>query len=211
MASLGNTTLYFFCRHDDQESLKAPTIFGSIIRQLASTLPARVFGEHDHRNSQPASILRFLESKLDLTKWYPVILDGFDECEKDQLREIDELFFKIMGSCSIQFRLFFSSRPNIAGWPSSKVRFEKHIDLETARNREKVTFDIHKFIIVSITEHLEGETPELLISDPELVLIIVERLEKEAQGMLVYLCQIERERGLFSKVSMGQISVAGTM
>ena len=189
MMETGYTTAYFFCSYDDQESLKATTLFGTIIRQLASTLPAHAFSGYDYLNTKPRSILKFLESTLDRKQRYFIIIDGFDECERDQLKEIHQIFVKLMGSSSLQFSIYFSSRPNVAGWPLLKAQVDKHIDLERPANQIMVADDIRKFINTSLEEKLEGETPELQISDSKLILVIVDRLEKEAQGMLVSLSQ----------------------
>ena len=192
----GDITTYYFCSYDDQESLKATTFFGSIARQLANTLPADAFRGFDFNNTNTTLIINFLENTLDRNHRYFIILDGLDECEKGQVKDIANIFFDVLSSSILHFKFYFSSRPNIGGWPPTKFRSEVHIDLETTENQTKVASDIRSFINVSLEEKLEGETPELQLSQPKLILTIVDRLEKEAQGMYPYplRCGEKRER-----------------
>ncbi|KAL8705148.1 MAG: hypothetical protein Q9201_001715 [Fulgogasparrea decipioides] len=63
---------------------------------------------------------------------------------------------------------------------------KQHIDLGTVENQDKIACDIHTFIRTKLEEWLEGETPELQINDPTLIITISDRLEKGAQGMFLW-------------------------
>ena len=178
-----DTTAYFFCRYDEEESLKAKTIFGSIARQLANTLPNEAFRDFNYKDANPKTITEFLEKKLDHSRRYFVILDGLDESEKGQIKDVADMLYVVLNSRLLRVKLYFSSRPNIAGWPLLKSLSKLHINLETAVNLERVAADIRHFISTRLEEQLEGETPDLQVSDPTLILTIMDRLESKAQGM----------------------------
>ncbi|KAF3000418.1 hypothetical protein E8E14_003471 [Neopestalotiopsis sp. 37M] len=81
--STGTAVIYFFCRHDIQDSLSARTIIGSIARQLISTnvseLPGGVL---DITNTLGVhSLLDLVLSIIPKTKGAFVVLDGLDECD----------------------------------------------------------------------------------------------------------------------------------
>ena len=182
-----NVTCFFFCRFDDEESLKAKTVIGSTVRQLVSNLPANAFLELNHKRTDGDAIINFLESALSCTHQHLIVLDGLDECEEVQIREIADFLYRLLVSPVLRIKLFWSSRPNVPSWLPEKFVAQRHIDSESAENQRKVTYDIHKFIRVTLEELLEGETPELQINDPALVITILDHLEKKAQGMYVIL------------------------
>ena len=111
------------------------------------------------------------------------MLDGLDECGEAQVREIAEIFHGFLLSPRLRVKLFWSSRPNILSWLPRRFLTQHHIDLETVENQRRVANDISKLIHITLEELLEGETPELQIKDPTLVITILDRLDQEAQGM----------------------------
>ena len=174
-----DVTGFFFCRFDDQESLKASTVIGSIARQLVAEVPEDAFHEFDHETP----ILKLLETTLSDTRQYFVILDGLDECDEAQLREISETFHSLLNSPRLHIKIFWCSRSNVVSWLPLKFQPQQHISLDTVESQHRITSDIGKFIHDTLSEWLEGDAPILQVSDPTLPLTIVKRLEKEACGM----------------------------
>lgn len=178
-----DATAFFFCRFDETESLKAKTIIGSVARQLVSDLPAIAFRAFNTDNTSGTSIISALEATLSHTRQYFIVLDGLDECEESQVREVAEIFHGLLLSPRLSIKLFWSSRPNVLSWLPARFLTQQHIGLETVENQSKIAHDIRELIYVTLAEWLEGETPELQINDPALIITIQDRLEKEAQGM----------------------------
>ncbi|KAL8753875.1 MAG: hypothetical protein Q9199_004740 [Rusavskia elegans] len=172
-------TCFHFCRFDNQESLKASTIIGSIARQLVIDLPDDSFSDFEHGSP----IGDFLESSLNDTRQYFIILDGLDECNETQIREVSETLYSLLSSLHLHVKIFWCSRPNIPDWISSKLQSQQHINLETVESRSQVASDIERFIDITLEELLESDTPRLQIGDPTLVLMIQDRLKKEAHGI----------------------------
>ena len=178
-----NATAFFFCRFDESESLKAKIIIGSIARQLVSDLPINAFRSFKQESTYGSSIISFFEATLSHSRQYFIILDGLDECGEAQVKEVADIFHGLLLSPRLRVKIFWSSRPNVLNWLPGKFLTQQQIDLETFENQSRVAHDIRKYIHITLEEWLEGETPELQINDPTLIITILDRLEKEAQGM----------------------------
>lgn len=178
-----DATTFFFYRFDDQESLKTRTRIGSVARQLVQNLPTDAFRTFNHNNIDEVDIVRFLEATLDHTRQYFIVLDGLDECEEAQVKELAKIFHNLLLSPRLRIGVFWSSRSNLLSWLPGRFLTKQHINLETMENQDKIARDIDEFIQHTLEEWLEGETPELQINDPIVPITIRDRLEKEAQGM----------------------------
>ncbi|KAI4231759.1 MAG: hypothetical protein LQ349_005400, partial [Xanthoria aureola] len=175
----GKVTGFFFCRFDDQESLKATTIIGSIAKQLVYDLP-----EDKFRNfSRETPILEFLKRTLSDTRQYFIILDGLDECNEEQIRETCGILHGLLSLPHLNIKLFWCSRPNVMDWLPPRLQSQKYINLESVESQGHIASDIGKLIHSRLEEWLDGDSPQLRIGDPTLPLIIVQCLENEAQGI----------------------------
>ncbi|KAL6713035.1 hypothetical protein ACLMJK_009431 [Lecanora helva] len=184
--STHNATAFFFCRFDESESLKAETIIGCIARQLVSNLPANAFRAFNQKGTQGSSIISFLEAVLNHNWQYSIILDGLDECNKSQLNEVADVIHKMLLSPCLRIKLFWSSRPSTLSSLPGKFLTQGHIDLETVENQRKVAYNIHQFIHITLEEWLKGETPELQINNPSLIVTVLDCLKEGAQGMFLW-------------------------
>lgn len=176
-----DVTGFFFCRFDDQESLKATTIIGSIAKQLVYDLPEDKFRDFSRR--QP--IVEFLENALSDTRQYFIILDGLDECNEEQIRETCGTLLGLLNLPYLHIKLFWCSRPNVLDWLSFRVYPHQHINLQSVESQCHIASDIGKLIHSRLEEWLDGDSPQLRIGDPTLPLTIVQCLENKAQGMYV--------------------------
>ncbi|KAL8855682.1 MAG: hypothetical protein Q9178_007693 [Gyalolechia marmorata] len=177
-----DVTSFFFCRFDDQASLKARTIVGSIARQFVDDIPEDNF--RGFCNETP--IIEYLEIALSRTRQYFIILDGLDECPEAEIREVSEILYRLLSSPRLQIKVFWFSRPNIMDWLPPKLQTEQQISLETTESQDRIASDIGEFIKITLEEWLEGETPKLRILDPTTALTAVEYLKKEAHGMFLW-------------------------
>ena len=170
---------FFFCRFDDQETLKARTIVGSIAKQLASNLPVDAFDDIANEDPDPSVITLFLLAHLSQTQRHYVAIDGLDDCEPSEAQEVTRFLRRLVDS-HLKIKIFCSSRPMSL---LSTFRPQQHIDLDTDENKQHLTQDINHVIQVMLEDLLDGDSPKLVISDPRLVLEIRDRLQAKAQGM----------------------------
>ncbi len=181
------STGFFFCRHDDQMSLKARTILGSIARQLVTGMPAQNFHGFRAENVDSEAVIKFLHANLSERHQYFIVLDGLDECDEAQVPEILRALRGLLHSPQLRIKLYCSSRPSVVKWLAEELRPEYHISLETEEYQAKIALDIGSLIENTLTQQLEGESPELQVGDPTLILTVQETLREKAQGMYVVL------------------------
>jgi hypothetical protein len=179
------STGFFFCRHDDQMSLTARTTLGSIARQLATGIPPESFRGFSAENVDSEAMITFLHATLTERRHYFIVLDGLDECEEAQVQEISQALSSLLHSSRLQVRIYFSGRPYVVKWLTEGLHPEYHITLETEENQAKIALDIDSLIKTTLTQQLEGNTPELRVGDPTLILTVQETLQEKAQGMYV--------------------------
>lgn len=186
-----SSTAFFFCRHDDQMSLKARTILGSIARQLATGMPADIFCGFSAENIDLEAIIRFLNANLTERRDYFIVLDGLDECEEAQVQEISQALWSLLHFSLLCVKIYCSGRPYVVKWLTMGLHPEYHIKLETEEHQAKIALDIGKLIETTLTQQLEGNSPELKVGDPTLILTVQETLQEKAQGMYVPLYRWE--------------------
>ncbi|KAL8896568.1 MAG: hypothetical protein Q9207_007647 [Kuettlingeria erythrocarpa] len=177
-----DVTSFFFCRFDDQESLKATTIIGSMARQLVSDIPENSFRAFDRETP----IAEFLETTLSKTRQYFIILDGLDECDEAQAQEVSKFLQSLLSFPHLQIKTFCCSRPSVLDWLPLKELSQQHISLESVENQGRIASDIGTFISITLEEWLEGDSPKLRIGDANLILTIVQCLKDKAQGMFLW-------------------------
>jgi len=179
-----NPTGFFFCRHDDQLSLTARTILGSIARQLATGMPTESFRGFSTENVDSETIISFLHATLTKRRHIFIVLDGLDECEEAQVQEIFQALSGLLHS-RLQVKIYCSGRPNVVKWLAEGLHPEYHINLETEENQAKIALDIGSLIKTTLTQQLEGISPELRVGDPTVIVTVQETLQEKAQGMYV--------------------------
>ena len=182
-AQSGDTVAYFFCRHDDFESLKADTVIGSLARQLLRSVPnptevwQHIQGRSSGRDSE--SILEVIERFLPTHFKAYFILDGLDECENCDRDAILEHLQQLRGTISLRLCV------------SSRIEADRISSLGLGKITENATIvipDDNPDIEGFIRAELEGciETGKLTIGDPSLILEIEDALVQGAQGMFLW-------------------------
>ena len=112
---------------------------------------------------------------------YFIVLDGLDECEEVQFKNIVEILRGLLGSPLLHIKLFFTTRTSVMSWVPLRLQPEWHIDLDTAEHQARVARDIDNFVNASLQERLREN--ELQLRDPTLALKIENVLKTGAQGM----------------------------
>ena len=127
------------------------------------------------------AILGFLKTVLTGKRRYFIVLDGLDECDEVQSKNIVRILRGLLESPLLQIKLFFTTRTSVMSRVPLKLRPERHIDLDTAEHQASVARDIDNFVNASLQERLREN--ELQLGDPSLVLKIQDALKTGAQGM----------------------------
>ena len=161
--------------------MKARTIFGSIARQLTNDLPTEAFLKFESTTADLTAILNFLKTVLTGKRRYFIVLDGLDECEEVQFKELVNVLRGLLDTPLLHIKLYFTTRSSVMNWVTLILKPERHIVLDTAENQASVTRDIDHFINASLQERLSED--ELQLGDPALVLKIRDALKTGAQGM----------------------------
>ncbi len=162
--------------------MKARTIFGSIARQLINDLPTEAFHKFESTTADlTANILEFLKAVLTRKRRYFIVLDGLDECEEVQFKEIVDILRGLLDAPLLHIKLCFTTRTSVMNWVPLKLQPERHIVLDTAENQASVARDIENFVNASLQERLREN--ELQLGEPTLVLKIQDALKTGAQGM----------------------------
>ena len=154
---------------------------GSIARQLINDLPTEAFHKFDPTTADLTAILEFLKAVLTGKRRYFIVLDGLDECDEVQFKEIVDVLRDFLDAPLLHIKLYFTTRTSVMNWVPLKLQPERHIVLDTAENQASVARDIDNFVNASLEERLREN--ELQVGDPKLVLKIQDALKTGAQGM----------------------------
>ena len=174
---------YFFCRFDDIESLKARTVIGCLLKQMLTGID---FDAPEDVSSM-MDIDELVELCLSLLVKKPernhvICLDGLDECEDREKKQIMSALRRLWALLSGKVRLSFfcSVRPDgvhiieeLPG-PSSTLAMAG-FDNDN---------EICEYIRASVEEQLESKN--LVLGDATLVTRIVQELRTKADGMYLW-------------------------
>jgi hypothetical protein len=175
---------HHFCQSDHESSLSAREIIGALARQIidsqleaANDIDLRTLYEQcaDADASDVAAILR---SRLHDNKMYFVLIDGLDECTKAEIQIVAVNIAKLCGQSAKCLKVMYIGRPGLEehlfrGCLSAKYRLPL--------TKAAVTQDIETYIAGRLNQCLEEE--RLKLTNPTLILDIVETLQKQADGM----------------------------
>ncbi|OAL53394.1 ankyrin [Pyrenochaeta sp. DS3sAY3a] len=182
-AKADDAVVYFFCRYDLPESLRARTILGSVARQLLCTAPdlSKVADLHD-RDKTPFDmndLIKGISHGFAVTRKIFLILDGLDECS-----EVEKL--ALVNSLQIlQSRLNLLLCVSFRLEPNNGLEFvtDTLIAPRTALVPENNP-DIDGYIKTELEQCLVSR--KLIIGDPTIILDIEDALLKGSQGMFLW-------------------------
>lgn len=172
---------YFFCRYDDEKSLIARVIIGSLIRQaLESCVPPASIEtklEDLYQCSNPdVDELELLLGEVISSKHF-IILDGVDECSKREKDVLLDVLAKTISASSNNLKLFIASRDSLNSDLQSRFEMFRHRSMKNS----EVQFDIRTYIEETIREKFKNN--HLVLSKVELLLQIRDVLVDKADGM----------------------------
>ncbi|KLU92670.1 hypothetical protein MAPG_11614 [Magnaporthiopsis poae ATCC 64411] len=178
---------YFFCRHDNSESLQARTIMGCLARQLLGPPPGPAGLEGLIDAITPTMDLDGVASLLLKTlppKAY-VIVDGLDECDNDQRQSLTRALRQLQDKSSLLVCISFRVEPDIA----SRLRTEAFATPSVLQIPGDNP-DIGQFINAELKRCIVSG--ELKMGEPGLILEIQDALVRGAHGMFLWVAlQIE--------------------
>ncbi|MCJ1479597.1 hypothetical protein MMC13_008283 [Lambiella insularis] len=176
------TLAYMFFRFDNV--LCATAALGCIARQLLCSLPSWNLTRNDstavREYDEKEDIISILNSELPANGLYVIILDGVDECDKDEAKELMKVLERLLSLPRHNFKLYCSSRPDMMQWASKGLRNVTTVSMSNS----KVDGEIARYIELSLKLRVEEE--DLQLGDPELLVVILEALLKGAQGMFLW-------------------------
>ena len=174
---------FFFCRHDNLESLKARTIIGCLARQLL--LPISEIANNSNlldslsTTLDTQNIVQLVQRILspDTTAYF--VLDGLDECPSNDKCTV----IRNLRALQDNFRLLICV--------SFRLEPDTILELESENYCAKrtITFpDINSDIAAFIEEELASciNTRKLVLGDAALILEIQDALERGSQGMFLW-------------------------
>ncbi|KAJ5261119.1 hypothetical protein N7478_011714 [Penicillium angulare] len=177
---------HFFCLTENAESLLAKNIIGSITRQILDSLIERSSHEdllsiHDEsQNLDTDETVHFLLSKLPMDGTYFIVLDGLDECQSDQIREVSRALKALVQQEDVMFKIICAGRPeledNLFKWTKPQQRI--------VIDEGKLNIDIDRYITATLDDCLEEGL--LVLGDPTIVTTIADVLRVGSQGMFLW-------------------------
>lgn len=199
--NLQNNTMvaYFFCRHDEAESLKAKTIIGSLARQLlvaakTSALELKKFDENELKDVE--GLIRMLDTALPIKHRAFFVLDGLDECGHAEAKEVIRHLRIMQGSINLYLCVSLRLDPN------QLLRYHPEQFVQcTVTSVPVENPDIEAFIERELENRIQSN--ELIIGNPELILDIRDSLIAGSQGMFLWvalqidiLCTMKTDDGI---------------
>uniref|UniRef100_L2FG23 Nacht domain protein n=1 Tax=Colletotrichum fructicola (strain Nara gc5) TaxID=1213859 RepID=L2FG23_COLFN len=171
-----SVVFYFFCRHDNPESLKCQTILGSLTRQYLSEISV---GSQQFTDDIPtldtAAMTRIMVSSTNKSRTY-VLIDGLDECRSEERRGLLQCLAEIQGMPG--WHLGLSARL------SAEVLFGDDIIITWHISMPNLNPDIERYVDSELSRR--KDSGELVTSDAQLITEIREALLKGYNGMFLW-------------------------
>ena len=173
---------YFFCDHENKESITARTILGSFTRQIlqlhGNLEKLSELNQNDARyNDSLPSIIDFLDDGFSKTIYF--VLDGLDECEAEHKSHVLEAIKSLQKK--IKLLLCISSR--LEPDRTSKFQLDELVSAKFSDIPEDNP-DIPDFIDYEIKGCMSSG--QLRVMDPEIIPTIKEVLLLGSQGMFLW-------------------------
>lgn len=181
---------YFFCRYNQEKSLKAQVILGTIARQILQTLPD--FERHEPPALDPNSSLTTEEIINLLSQAVPsyhrvfLVVDGLDECTLGNR----QLMMNHLHNLQSKFPLILYLSIRLE--PDTEQVLEHPIfrGAGVFKLPESNNPDIHSFVNSKLDEYLESG--QLNLGDPHLIIEVRNTLLERSKGMFLWVSlQIE--------------------
>ncbi|KAF4768957.1 hypothetical protein HAV15_008719 [Penicillium sp. str.  len=177
---------YYFCRVDNEATLSARSILGSLARQILdpqieqSEYETLLSLQETTRDLTTTEVVQFLLSHLDADegKKYYVALDGLDECDGNQVRAVAQAMVKLCSKC-IGFKILCAGRPGLEKWFNSTAP-----QYRIMVNEEKVKSDMDHYLTRTLEKCLDDKV--LILGDPTIFNKIYSTLRDKSDGMFLW-------------------------
>lgn len=175
---------YFFCRHDEAESLQARTVIGSIARQIFDHIESDISDAIPEMRSATLDsdqVLEYVQKLLPSNSHeYFIVVDGLDDCEEKESMSLVQCLKSLLLS-NPGFRLYCSNRPDVFHWAPALLEPQWNITMSQAST------DIENYIANTLERCLESG--KFSVGDPAIIFTIKNALSENVHGM----CVIEME------------------
>ncbi|RCI14837.1 hypothetical protein L249_6700 [Ophiocordyceps polyrhachis-furcata BCC 54312] len=175
---------FFFVKFDDRQSTRAETIVKSVLRQVLEqfALTNEVEDVLEKAQTPLAELGKltnvFQHALTPLNRLY-IIIDGLDECEKPDRRELLETLSSLAALGS-KISIFLAGRDSITTEINKVFPAHHHVTMSSSLAQP----DIARYIEGAVQDKLESE--ELIVRDPSLVDEIKLALKRGAEGMFLW-------------------------
>ncbi|KAL9079666.1 MAG: hypothetical protein Q9157_001442 [Trypethelium eluteriae] len=177
------TVAYFFCRHDNPDSLKARTIIGSLARQLLRPIPdlsmASGFLDETASALDFNGIFGLLKRSLPSDCKVSFILDGLDECDSAELDLVVEVLQRLQNEILLLLCISLRLEPSKTA-KVSPARFKDTIIFSIPEENP----DIELFIQAELEDCIQST--RLVVGNPALIVEIQSTLLEGSQGMFLW-------------------------
>ena len=175
---------YFFCNSNDAASLKVREILGSLARQWLENLPNDTYSAIKRESGlgfialDADRIVGYLLELLPKGREYIIVLDGVDECEREDITTLLDLIQSLQNAPGRIFKLFLTARSDIAVRISEQIQAGWQVAVSLSNGPE-----ISRFIHLALEDALQSK--RLKLGDANIILNIHDALEEGADGMSV--------------------------
>lgn len=174
---------YYFCRVDNEATLSARSILGSLARQILDTqieqseYETLLSLQESTRDLSTTDVVQFLLSHLEVgqDKKYYVVLDGLDECDGSQVQAVAQAMVELCSKC-IGFKIICAGRPGLE--KRFKSAAPQYIIMV---NEEKVKSDMDHYLTQTLEKCLDSEV--LILGDSTIFNKIYSTLRDKSDGM----------------------------
>lgn len=175
--------VYYYCESFDPRSLKLENILETIIRQLLETIviseviekQIEIYFQSSAKITVKEELFTFL---LDVTKSFSkiyVLINGLDECDKDDINMILSMLSQLLRSTCPSFKIALFSREENNIVNAFKNHHRVHVF------SDKISLDFSIFIKEAVESKMV--CGQLCVSEPSLKVEIINALINGAQGM----------------------------
>ncbi|CAI7648915.1 unnamed protein product [Penicillium viridicatum] len=176
---------YYFCRVDNEATLSARGILGSLTRQILDTqieqseYETLLSLQENTRDLSTTDVIQFLLSHLEADEGkYYVVLDGLDECDGSQVQAVAQAMVELCSGC-IGFKILCAGRPGL------EKRFKSTApQYIIVVNEQKVKSDMDHYLTQTLEKCLDDEV--LILGDSTIFNKIYSTLRDKSDGMFLW-------------------------
>lgn len=181
--SIQTAIAFHYCDYSDISTLTACNIFGTLVKQMlnAVEIPTALeqlidrYYAHGTRTPDNQEVFNVLVETLKLFSKVHLVIDGLDECQKEECAVVLSSMKKLMTSDTPVVKIFLSSREEAYITSSLNAHQVIHV------TKEIISPDIALFITEAVDERLRSR--EMVVHSQPLIQEIITGLVEGAQGM----------------------------